>query len=129
MKTKIGIILPLFIIVQLNWLFSQTTQPSAFYDNFLKNGWIFFTSFVVLGGFIALLNLLKVILKMQQIQIYKEIGKEPLRKQKRNPFQPFLIDGIKTGPEWFRRKKSMKSCSTTNMTASGNWIIVYLPGG
>lgn len=85
MKTKIGIILPLFIIVQLNWLFSQTTQPSQFYDNFLKNGWVFFTSFVVLGGFLALLNLLKVILKMQQIQIYKEIGKEAYEEAETQP--------------------------------------------
>jgi cytochrome c oxidase cbb3-type subunit 3 len=85
MKTKIGIILPLFIIVQLNWLFSQTTQPSPFYDYFLKNGWVFFTSFVVLGGFIALLNLLKVILKMQQIQIYKEIGKEAFEEAETQP--------------------------------------------
>ena len=85
MKTKIGIILPLFIIVQLNWLFSQTAQPSPFYDNFLKNGWVFFTSFAVLGGFLALLNLLKVILKMQQIQIYKEIGKEAFEEAETQP--------------------------------------------
>ena len=85
MKTKIGIILPLFLIVQLNWLFSQTNQPSPFYDNFLKNGWIFFTSLVVLGGFLALLNLLKVILKMQQIQIYKEMGKEAFEEAETKP--------------------------------------------
>ena len=86
MKTKIGILLPLFIIIQLQWLYSQTTQTFPFYDNFLKNGWVFFTSFVVLGGFLALLNLLKVILKMQQIQIYKEMGKEAFEEAETQPF-------------------------------------------
>lgn len=86
MKTKIGILLPLFIIIQLQWLYSQTTQTFPFYDNFLKNGWVFFNSFVVLGGFLALLNLLKVILKMQQIQIYKEMGKEAFEEAETQPF-------------------------------------------
>jgi uracil phosphoribosyltransferase len=90
MKTKIGIILPLFIIVQLNWLFSQTAQPSPFYDNFLKNGWVFFTSFLVLGGFYALLNLMKVILKMQQIQIYKEIGKDAFEESETQPVSAII---------------------------------------
>lgn len=85
MKTKIGILLPLFLIVQLTWLFSQTTTSSPFYDNFLKNGWIFFTSLVVLGGFLALLNLLRVIVKMQQIQIYKEMGKEAFEEAETKP--------------------------------------------
>jgi cytochrome c oxidase cbb3-type subunit 3 len=92
MKTKIGILLPLFIIVQLNWLYSQTppSQPFSFYDNFLKNGWVFFTSFLVLGGFFALLNLMKVILKMQQIQIYKEIGKDAFEESETQPVSAII---------------------------------------
>ena len=90
MKTKLGVLFPLFIVVQLQWLFSQTNQPSPFYDNFLKNGWIFFTSLVVLGGFLALLNLLKVILKMQQIQIYKEMGKEAFKEAETKPFSAII---------------------------------------
>jgi cytochrome c oxidase cbb3-type subunit 3 len=90
MKAKIGLLLPLFIIVQLNWLFSQTNPSNPFYDNFLKNGWVFFTSLVVLGGFLALLNLMKVILKMQQIQIYKELGKEAFEEAEAQPISSII---------------------------------------
>ena len=86
MKTKAGISISLFLIVPLSWLIAQTQQPTAFYNDFLKNGWIFFTSLVVLGGFLALLHLLKVILKMQQIQIYREMGKEAFNEAEKQPF-------------------------------------------
>jgi cytochrome c oxidase cbb3-type subunit 3 len=90
MKTKAGISISLFLIVPLSWLIAQTQQPTAFYNDFLKNGWIFFTSLVVLGGFLALLHLLKVILKMQQIQIYREMGKEAFNEAEKQPFSAII---------------------------------------
>jgi cytochrome c oxidase cbb3-type subunit 3 len=92
MKNKKGLLLPLFIIVQLQWLFAQNTQPhpDAFYQQFLKNGWLFFTALVVLGGFLALLSLLKVMLKMQQIQIYKELGKEAFEEAETKPLSAII---------------------------------------
>ncbi len=60
-----------------------------FYKTFLSNGLLFFTAFVIIGAFIVLFRLLNVMIKMQQIQIYKEQGFESFQEAKAKPMENF----------------------------------------
>lgn len=60
-----------------------------FYDSFLSNGLLLFTAFVIIGAFVVMFRLLNVLIKMQQIQIYKEQGFEAFQEAQARPMENF----------------------------------------
>ncbi len=71
---------------------AAAAAPAAegnFYSNFLSNGLLLFTAFVIIGAFIVMFRLLNVMIKMQQIQIYKEQGFEAFQEAQAKPMENF----------------------------------------
>lgn len=84
MKNKISISILSTLLVLLGrvpLLAQDAAADPTFYDRFLANGLLLFAGAVVIGAVVAIFQLLNVVIKMQQIQIYQESGLEAYQEE------------------------------------------------
>lgn len=67
---------------------ASEAADSTFYDRFLANGLLLFAGAVVIGAVFAIYHLLNVVVKMQQLEIYKKHGIEEYVKKMEAPKEP-----------------------------------------
>lgn len=68
---------------------AQAGENPYFYDNFFSNGILIVSGMVILGALIALVYLLNVMVKVQQIKIYEEQGLEAFLEEVKKPKESF----------------------------------------
>ncbi len=94
-KNIVIIVLTLPFLMQSAYIWAaadtgdQASGGGYFYDKLLANGLLLFAGLAIIGAFIALFQLLNIMIKAQQIRIYEEQGITEYLKEVKKPKESF----------------------------------------
>lgn len=93
MKNKLKRILPILLplLTVSSGLLAQAEEAADpyFYDRLFSNGMVAATIVIVIAAFMALLHLLNIMVKVQQIKVYQEAGLEAMLEEVEKAKEPF----------------------------------------